>query len=363
MDKGKRLAMAAISLLAVHGLAIAQEQVDAAAVSSRMAQLGLQNVDWGVLLETEAYYVDVGGKQESDIVQATVAFTLEAEASDWLRGQVGLLWEQYSREDDNVDEAFIMLGATSTMPFYLVAGRFYQPVGEFQSTFISDPLTLELMEMDRVAAMAGYAAEWIDVNAGVFRGETKAGYEIDGGGQTNGIGDSALSDYFASIRIFPIDEVAVGAYWLSDLMETYNYGQVGDGVATASGYEKRGAAGAFAHCHLHLVELSVEYASALGNYDLPTGSFTPSALHLECCFHVHEHVLCAIKYEASDDLYAAYDRGLAKFGDKFPGQAYGAMVGYAFHENATISAEYLRLVELDDGEDGHLSTVQLAFKI
>ena len=43
-------------------------------------------------------------------------------------------------ETDHVAEAYLMFGASETIPYDLVAGRFYQPVGNFESVFISDPL-------------------------------------------------------------------------------------------------------------------------------------------------------------------------------------------------------------------------------
>jgi hypothetical protein len=106
----------------------------------------IKSLEYGVLLEVEGFASRIDGENESYFVVATAAFDLEMAVNDWMLGHVGLLWEQYSRETDNVDEAYLAFGASETIPFYLVAGRFYQPVGNFESAFISDPLTLELME-------------------------------------------------------------------------------------------------------------------------------------------------------------------------------------------------------------------------
>jgi len=48
-----------------------------------------------------------------------------------------------------------------------------------------------------------------------------------------------------------------------------------------------------------------------------------------------------------------------QFGDKFPGQSYGVVASYAFHDHATVSAEYLHVEELDNDARGDLATVQL----
>ncbi len=348
----------AILLTLVSGPVWADEATESrAAKLSNLAQTGLQSLEWGLLLETEGYYARVDGANESDLVMATVEFKLEAAVTEWLRGNVGLLWEQYSREDDNVDEAFITLGASESIPFYLVAGRFYQPVGNFESAFISDPLTLELMEMNRAAGMVGFANNWIDLNAGAFNGDTKAGVGAGEGG------DAILSDFFASAAVTPADFVSVGAYWLSDMMETYNYGQLGDQIATEPGYEKVGGAGVFANVYLGPFTLNAEFASALDDYALADGRYRPAAFNVEGSARLTDQIRMGLKYEASNDLYAAYDQALLKFGEKFPGRAYGAVVAYEFHENAAVGVEYLRVEELDEDARGDVFTIQLALEI
>lgn len=325
--------------------------------------MGIQTLDWGLLLETEGYYARVDGAESSGLVQATVEFKLQAEATEWMRGNLGLLWEQDSREDDNIDEAFITLGATDKRFFYLVAGRFYQPVGNFESVFISDPLTLELMEMNQVAAMGGYGNGWVDANIGAFSGDVRAGSEVDAAGGTNTLSDSTISDFYATVTFTPIGQVHFGAYWLSDLMETYNYGGVGALISDLPGYDKVDGAGAFINLYLGAVTLNAEFASALDSYTLSGGKYTPSAFNLEGSCQCHERISIGMKYEGSSDLYAGYDRTLLGFGDKYPGRSYGAVVSYHLHEHAVVAAEYLRIEELDDDASGHIATMQLAFEI
>lgn len=317
----------------------------------------LQHIEYGLLLEVEGFGAKIGGVNESDIVVATVAFDVEMAVTEWMLGHVGLLWEQDSREDDNVDEAYIALGASERIPFYLVAGRYYQPVGNFESVFISDPLTLELMEMNRTAGMVGYESGRVDVNAGAFKGDTKKGVPAGEGG------DTTISDFFASVTLMPAKPVQIGAYWLSDVMETYNYGGIGDLIADQPGYEKVGAAGAFANAYLGPVMLNAEFASALDDYNLAGGTYRPMAFNIEGSVLLREIITIGVKFEASNDLYAGYDRTLVQFGDKYPGQAYGTVVSYAFHDSAAIGAEYLYVEELDNDARGHLFTVQLAFEI
>lgn len=311
----------------------------------------LQSLEFGVLLEVEGYASKIGGESQSDILLATAAFDLEASLNEWLLGHVGLLWEQYSREDDNIDEAYIALGGSSSIPFDFVAGRFYQPFGNFETAFISDPMTLELAEMNKTSAMVGYADAWFDLNVGVFNGDVKTDVPVDDGG------DTTLDDFYASATVTPMEQITVGVYWLSDLMETEGLVSVGEEIANLPDYEKDGGAGAFANFHLGWLTVNAEYVSALNGYDLAGGHYVPAAFNLEASAQVHEQVVLGLKYEGSDDLYASFDA--MKFGDKLPGQSYGAVVSYEFHKNATVAAEYMHLEELDDNADGDLITVQL----
>jgi len=310
-----------------------------------------QRLEFDVLLEVAGYVSESGGETQSDIVLATAAFDLEAAVNDWMMGHIGLLWEDGSRETDHLDEAYIALGGSESVPFYLVAGRFYQPDGNFESVFISYPLTYELAEMNQVSAMVGYENPWIDLNAGAFRGDVK-----EGGG-----GDAAIDDFYASATFAPVAQVKLGAYWFSDLMETYNLSRVGEDIADLPGYEKHGGAGAFVNLYLGSFTVNAEYVSALNGYHLDSGDYVPAAFNLEGSVQICEKVVVGLKYEASDDLYATVDqRGPLKFGDKFPGQSYGVVVSWAFQEHATVSAEYLHAEELDNDARGELATVQLS---
>ncbi|MCK5676759.1 MAG: LbtU family siderophore porin, partial [Verrucomicrobia bacterium] len=310
---------------------------------------------FGALLEVEGYTSKIGGESQSDVLLATVAFDLEAVLNEWLLGHVGLLWEQYSREDDNIDEAYIALGASESIPFYLVAGRFYQPVGNFESAFVSDPLTLALAEMNKVSAMVGYENPWIDLSVGAFNGDVKQGTPAGDGG------DTTLDDFYASLSLTPTEPIKLGIYWLSDLMETYNMSRVGEDIANLAGYEKSGGAGAFLNLYLGRFSLNAEYVSALQGYDVAGGTYVPAAFNLEGSVQVNESVRVGLKFEASDDLYATYDAALS-FGEKLPGQSYGAVVVYNFHEYATVVVEYLHAEELDNDASGDMVTVQLGLE-
>ncbi len=317
----------------------------------------VKSLEFGVLLEAEGSLSDTAGKSESDVILATAAFDFEASFSEWLVAHVGLLWEQYDSEENNLDEAFITLRAHNEIPAYFLVGRFYLPVGKFESAFISDPLTLELVEINKSSAMIGYEGQWIQLGAGVFNGDVKEGVGVGDGG------DSTVGDAYAAVSVSLCDGVHFGCYWLSDLMESDAQLELGEQLAQEAGYEKHGGAGVFAHVHLGPLALNAEYVSALGEYDLADGRYAPDALHLEAVVQLCEKCTLGLKYEKSSDLFATRTTAPLAFEDKYPGEVAGLAVIYSLFENTTISAEYLHLEDLDNDERGDAVTLQLAVQI
>lgn len=316
-----------------------------------IVQNGLESLEWGLLIETEGYYFQSGGDNDSDLTLSTVEFVLDAAVNEWIRGHVGLLWEEDDTESDNLDEGYIELGGSDEYPFYLVAGRYYLPFGNFESAFISDPMTLELAEIRESSAMVGLGNEWINLNAGAFKGDVDKGKEED----------DNISDFYASATFTISESLQCGVYWLSDLMETDSQSDFGDDVAQLAGYEKQGGAGAFANVFVGPFMFNAEYVSALDSYDVVGGSYVPMAFSLEASMEFAEKWRAGLTFQGSDDLYSSHEDDV--FGDKYPGQAYGGVVSYGLHENVTVSAEYLHLEDLDENEDGDLFTLQLALEI
>src|SRR6056297_3194081 len=104
----------------------------------------------GGLLELEASYSDVeGGDESSDLVLATAQLDVMIDINDHLSGYVILLHEEDDTEPIEVDEAAFTLARTIDAlggEIAFTGGKLYVPFGMFNSSFISDPLTLELGE-------------------------------------------------------------------------------------------------------------------------------------------------------------------------------------------------------------------------
>lgn len=351
-------AMTGLSLAQGDGATEQRTHEEVSEQISTLAEKGIKSFEWGLLLETEGYYSKrSSGVEESDIILATVEFVMDAAVNEWISGHIGLLWEQYDTETENLDEGFITIGGAPAYGLYSQVGKYYLPFGNFESAFVSDPLTLELAEINKSAALLGYGNSLIHVTAGAFQGDVKQGVPADDGG------DSTVSDFFASATLVPADAIELGVYWLSDLMETDGQLDLGGVISQEPGYRKDGGAGVFVNIYLGPVLFAAEYVSALNGYDLTDGRLVPAAFNIEGAWGFAERFMAGVKFEASNDLYSNRLSGPVSYGDKFPGQTAGGVISYAFQANTILSLEYLHSMELENDEDGDTVTVQLAFEI
>ena len=131
-----------------------------------------KGVSIGTLLEVEAAIGNESGKDVSDITLATLEFSIEAELNDWISAKAVLLWEEDDTEPIDLDEGVITLGGTENIAWSLELGKLYIPFGAFHSHFVSDPLTLELGETRKSAAIFGYSHDLFTVRLGSFNGDS-----------------------------------------------------------------------------------------------------------------------------------------------------------------------------------------------
>lgn len=317
-------------------------QLKAAQASNRSERISqvdqlTSRLEFNALLEIEAFQEKSAGRSAGDLTLAAAELTLDAEITKDISAHVGLLWEEDGTEENNLDEAYIIWGATGEIPCYLSAGKMYLPFGNFESAFISDPLTLELAEIRESAALSGYKNDFVAACAGVFNGDAND--------------DSKLENIVVSVSVTPTKNITLGAYWISDLLESDGL----EGIATAlPSYEKATGAGGFLNARLGPLAFNAEYVTALSDIDTGAGDIQPAAFNIEASLPVSEKTTVGVKFEGSDEFYA--DIGADKFADK----QYGVVAAYAVNEYLTIAGEYMHAKGLDDNKSGDLATVQFA---
>jgi hypothetical protein len=283
-----------------------------------------------------------------DIVVTTVEVGVDAEIAKHVSGHLLFLYEE-DDTDLEVDEAIISIDGEDVVPFYLNAGQMYVPFGNFESHMISDPVTLELGETRESAVVVGFAADWIDLSAGVFNGD------IDETGE-----DDKIESYVAG-AIFTLPqntvsgfELSAGASYISNIGDSDSLQEdIEAGPLTIRDY----VAGYSAFISISALDrffLNAEYLTAAdefvaGELSFDSGrKFKPSAWYAELAVGVIDDLEIAVRYEASDEG-----------GNFLPEKRYGCAVTYGLFENTSLGFEYLH-GEFKNNDKTDVLTAQLA---
>jgi len=300
----------------------------------------------GGLVEVEAAAGREQGEDVSDLSLATLELGVTAEVSDWVRGDVVLLWEEEETEPVDLDVATVTLGGTAQYPFRLEAGKLYVPFGTFNSHFVSDPLVLELGETRASAAVAGYDGGMVQLRLGAFNGD------LDADGD-----DDQVDDWVAALTLAPAAWISAGAYWMSDLGESDGL-QEGleaavEGTDEIAGlpYDDAGGAGGFVSLQFEPFALEAEYLTALDEFEaglLDPATAKPMAWNTELAWATTDALEFAVRYEGSDEF-----PGL-------PETQYGACATFALTDGTTLALEYLHGEYEGGTDDRDVATAQLA---
>jgi hypothetical protein len=313
------------------------------------------------VIEAEAYYEDydyddtgLDDEDSSDITLATVELGVDVDIIKHVKGHVLFLWEEDDTEPVDMDEGFIILDGEDVVPLYLNVGKLYVPFGNFESHFISDPLTLELGETRESALTVGYVNEWMDVSVSAFNGD------IDEIGE-----DNHIESYVASASFSVPEEVisnfgiAGGVSYISNIGDSDSLqDEDDDGNKIITGSEVKdyvGGLSAFLSIsYMDKFFFEFEYLGALDEFEAGELSFDggkkfqPKTWNFELAYAATDRLELAVKYEGGDDL-----------GDFLPEDQYGAAVTYGLFENTSLSLEYLH-GEFENDDERDLVTTQLA---
>ena len=284
----------------------------------------------------------------SDITLATAELFVEATINRYTKGLLHFLWEQGDTEPVDIDEAFIVIGQTEKMPFYVMGGRIYPGFGQYESYFVSDPLTKEVFETQASALETGYACQWINFGVGAFNSEVAESSDGD---------DDIVNSFYAALQL-QLPEGFVkgldlhgGIAYINNVAAS-NY--LRDQVPGQSLNSLVGGVSAMLHLTYGMATFTGEYITALDEFKAGELSFSggkklqPSAYNLELAISPWDAWTFAVKYEGTQDLAS-----------EFPERQWGLVASWQFLPDTTLSLEYLRGdFENDDTRD--LVTTQLA---
>jgi len=285
-------------------------------------------------------------EDESDITLATVELGIDVDLNDWITGHILLLWEEDDTEPVDLDEGTITLGNLDKFPLYLTAGKMYVPFGNFESSMISDPLTLEIAETRESALLVGFEQEGFYASVYAFNGN------IDEDGD-----DNEVKCYGANAGYgFENDDMGldIGIGWMNSIADSDSIGDaLADENATLDDYE----AGIAAHAVLTVGHLCLigEYIAALDDIDYnvydDSGAFSgsdsmdkPKAWNIEAGYTMDvqgKETTFAIAYQGTDDMWGA-----------LPEKRYLVSAGVALAENVGLAVEYAHDEDYDEDEEG-----------
>jgi hypothetical protein len=288
---------------------------------------------------------DAPGEDSNDVDLATVELALDAQIVDHVAGRMLF---KYEDDDTFVDEGFITISGTDAFPGFLTAGRQYLPFGNYDSHFVSDPLTLELGETNEGAVVAGFrlADDTLVMSAGLFKGDIR---------ETGR--DDTIDSYVAAVSYQPFEPVTLGLSYTSNLLSSGAFSEtaVSDTIADQVGGWSAFATVSF----LERFKLIAEYTSAMDRFaageiyaDDDPRNRKPAAWNLELGVSLLENLDAAVGYGGSDDG-----------GDEFlPETRYGAVVSWGIFDNTCLALEYLRAAYEADIMETDTVTLQLAIE-
>lgn len=324
-----------------------------------------QRISFNGLIEVEGVYgktnfdePTLNDEDSSDITLATVELGVDVAIAKHVSGHVVLLWEEDSDESVEVDEGFILIDGEERFPAYLRAGKFYLPFGNFTSNMVSDPLTLELGEINESAVEIGFKQGGFYGAVYFFNGD------IDEEGQ-----DSHVDNYGATVGYTLEQEnfnVDVGAHYINNLIDSDGWGdhfeeEVDAAALNNDTLELNDYVDGFgAHIVIDIANFTLigEYIGALDDPEYLLNGIkikgdAIAAWNTEVCytFDVAEReTSVAIAYQGSDDA-----------GDFIAESRYVAAASVAVIDYTTASLEYLHeKFENDDKSD--IVTAQLAIE-
>ena len=265
-------------------------------------------------------------------------------------GHIHFLYEE-DETDLEIEEGHITIDGEDVIPLFLRTGKMFVPFGNFNSRFISDPLTLELGETLESAVMVGAHSDNFEIAASTFNGD------IDKTGDDNMIQTFVINAQGSLPEdMVPDLSLSAGVAYLSNIADSDTL-QDADGVDGAAIDEHvDGLSGFISLSFMERLFLEGEYLGALKSFEAGELAFddgkkmAPRVWNVEAAVAILDGMEIGAKYEGSDDC-----------GDLFPESQFGGVISAEIFEQTSLGVEYLYGMFKNDDER-QIVTVQLALE-
>ncbi len=312
------------------------------------------------VVEFEAGYAHVddddpatADEKTSDADLSAVELAVDAKIADGISAHA-----LFKYEDDDVflDEGFISYEGPENFPIFVTAGRMVVPFGMFETSFITDPMTLELGETSEGALVLGYRC---------LEGKVETAVSLFNGKTDEAGDDDTLSDMTARVTVAPMEGLSFGVSWTSNLAAA-------DGLADARGIDPvssdlidpaekvSGVSAYLTAVLLELVKISGEYTAALDDFNAgelydaaDTEKRSPKAWNIELRCTLTDKINAALRYAGSDD-------GDAGSGEFLAETQIGAVLNVEPFENTSFALEYLNSSYKGDFQTVDVVTAKVA---
>lgn len=318
--------------------------------AGEMRWLNQLNIEFSGVVEVEAGYVGDSSEtgESSYVTLATVEIGVDIAPVKHASAHVLFLFEEGDTDPIDVDEAYIRLDGEDKIPFYVSAGRQYLPFGNFESHFISDPLTLELGETRESSLIVGYADAMFEATLSIFNGD------VDEVGEQDDHIDGYTAGVVFTPRVGKHFELTAGLSYISNIGDSDGL-QGEDGIdADNGGQIDSYVDGVAAFVSARITEkifLELEVVAALDDFVATQLGFDngealkPLAFNTELIYQVNDRLTAGVRLAGSDDG-----------GSFLPETQYGAVVTYNLFEGVSLGLEY-QYGEFDTPDNDDITTV------
>lgn len=269
------------------------KQISALTGGEESGSSWFSRVEVGGVVEVEASRSKTDGSSaEEDVITPTVELGIAAQVNDWVSGEIVLLYEEDTDNDDgsgdgsdlSVDTAMVTI-ADPDANWFINAGQYVVPFGTYGTNMVSDPVTLDMGETGDTALEAGFGANGLAASVYVFEGDVE---------------NKDISSWGAALLYeTETQNFAFSGHlgYISDIIESDGVGE----VATASGEAPAWSASA---------EITSGPFTVIGEYLVATDAVfaastdEPSAFNLEVGYGFEAGgipAIFALGYQGSDE--------------------------------------------------------------